>query len=66
MILDASLLNTQHYKVWIKGKVEQSRERSNTLPPHLSVVAIKKAANGCQLYIFHILSSMPKKKFMVN
>ena len=21
--LDASLLNTQHYKVWIKGKVEQ-------------------------------------------
>ena len=26
------LLNTQHYKVWIKGKVEQSRERSSTLP----------------------------------
>ena len=24
--------NTQHYKVWIKGKVEQSRERSSTLP----------------------------------
>ena len=21
MVLDASLLNTQHYKVWIKGKV---------------------------------------------
>ena len=32
MILDASLLNTQYYKGWIKGKVEQSRERSNTLP----------------------------------
>ena len=32
MVLDASLLNTQHYKVWIKGKVEQSRERSSTLP----------------------------------
>ena len=32
MILDASLLNTQHYKVRIKGKVEQSRERSSTLP----------------------------------
>ena len=29
MVLDASLLNTQHYKVRIKGKVEQSRERSN-------------------------------------
>ena len=26
MILDATLLNTQHYKVRIKGKVEQSRE----------------------------------------
>ena len=32
MVLDASLLNTQHYKVRIKGKVEQSRERSSTLP----------------------------------
>ena len=32
MVLDASLLNTQHYKVGIKGKVEQSRERSSTLP----------------------------------
>ena len=31
MVLDATLLNTQHYKVWIKGKVEQSRERSSTL-----------------------------------
>ena len=26
MVLDADLLNTQHYKVQIKGKVEQSRE----------------------------------------
>ena len=32
MVLDAPLLNTQHYKVRIKGKVEQSRERSSTLP----------------------------------
>ncbi len=31
MVLDASLLNTQHYKVRIKGKVEQSRERSSAL-----------------------------------
>ena len=30
MILDTSLLNTQHYKVWIKGKVEQSREMPYT------------------------------------
>ena len=32
MVLDAALLNTQHYKVWIKGKVEQSWERSSALP----------------------------------
>ena len=32
IVLDASLLNTQHYKVRIKGKVEQSRERSCALP----------------------------------
>ena len=32
MVLDASLLNTQYYKVQIKGKVEQSRERSSALP----------------------------------
>ena len=26
------MLNTQHYKVWIKGKVEQSKRRSNAHP----------------------------------
>ena len=31
MVLDASLLNTQRYKVWIKGKVDQYRERSSAL-----------------------------------
>ena len=31
MVLDAALLNTQHYKVKIKGKVEQSKERSSAL-----------------------------------
>ena len=31
MILDASLLNTQYYKVRIKGKVEQPREKINAL-----------------------------------
>ena len=29
MVHDTSLLNTQQYKVRIKGKVEQSRERSS-------------------------------------
>ena len=32
MVLDAALLNTQHYKVRIKGKVEQSKEWSSVLP----------------------------------
>ena len=32
MVLEAASLNTQHYKVRIKGKVEQSREWSSTLP----------------------------------
>ena len=32
MVLDTSLLNTQQYKVRIKGKVEQSKERSSALP----------------------------------
>ena len=32
MVLDASLLNTQHYKVRIKGKVGESWERSSALP----------------------------------
>ena len=31
MVLDASLLNTQHYKVRIKGKVKQSKERNSAL-----------------------------------
>ena len=29
ILLDASLLNTQQYKVGIKGKVKQARERSS-------------------------------------
>ena len=32
MVLVTSLLNTQRYKVRIKGKVEQSMERSGALP----------------------------------
>ena len=32
MLLDAALLNSQRYKVRIKGKVEQSREWSRALP----------------------------------
>ena len=32
MLLDSSLLNTQHSKVWIKGKLGKSREKSSALP----------------------------------
>ena len=40
MVLDASLLNSQQYKVRIKGKVEQSRGR--VAPSiHLGVEAIE-------------------------
>ena len=44
MVLDTSLLDTQQYKVRIKGKVEQSREKSSAPPLHLGVVAIEKGA----------------------
>ena len=45
MVLDAALLNTQHYKVCMKGKVEQSREWSNA-PTHPGIEAIEKGAFG--------------------
>ena len=35
IVLDATLLNTQYYKVRIKGKVEQSKEKSSALPDTL-------------------------------
>ncbi len=41
MVIDTSLLDTQQYKVHIKGKVEQSRKRSSVL----GIVAIVKGAS---------------------
>ena len=32
MVYDAILLNTQHYNVRIKGKMELSREKSSAFP----------------------------------
>ena len=32
MVIDTTLLDTQQYKIRIKGKVEQSWERSSALP----------------------------------
>ena len=43
IVLDATLLNTQHYKVQIKDKVDQSRERIST-PLHHGVLGIEKVA----------------------
>ena len=45
MVLDATLLNTQHYKVRIKGKMEQSREWSNALSYTLVWSPSTKVAN---------------------
>ena len=45
MITDTSLLNTQHYNVWIKGKWS-SPGKGVVLFLHLSVEAIEKRAFG--------------------
>ena len=42
MVLDSALLNAQHYKVNVKGKVEQFREWSSTFP----YIAIEKGTFG--------------------
>ena len=45
MLLDASLLNTQHNKAWIKGK--WSNVGKGVAPPlHLSEVAIEREPLG--------------------
>ena len=49
MVLDTSLLNTQQYKVRIKGKVEQSRERCSSYWKGSILVAFDY---GCQLYFY--------------
>ena len=46
MVLDTSLLNTQQYKVCIKGKVEKSRERSSTLPDTSVYSLLKRDTSG--------------------
>ena len=46
MVLDAALLYTQHYKVRIKSKVEQSRGKEYRPPRHIGVVGIEKGAFG--------------------
>ena len=59
MVLDASLLNTQHYKVRIKGKVEQPREGVAPSPTHWCSSYRKGSLRvtldyGRQLYFLYI------------
>ena len=63
MVLDASLLNTQHYKVRIKGKVEQSREGVAPSPTHWCSSYRKGSLRvtldyGRQLYFIYIRGSL--------
>ena len=52
MVLDTYLLNTQHYNVRIKGKLDQCREKNSAFPYafrsslRLGVVAIENGAFG--------------------
>ena len=46
MVLDVALLNTQHYKVRIKSKVEQSWEWSSILPYALEWLQLKREPLG--------------------
>ena len=45
MVLDSSLLNTQEYKVCIKGN-EAIQGKEKCPPQHLGVIAIEKGAFG--------------------
>ena len=63
MLLDAALFNTQHYKVRIKDKVEQSREWSSTLPTTPRCSSYWKGSlrvtleYGRQLYLFRFIGN---------
>ena len=46
MVLDAVQLNTQHYKIWIKGKVVQSREWSRALLYTSVQLLLKRKPSG--------------------
>ena len=57
MVLAATLLNTQHYKVRIK--VKWSNPGKRVAPsPHLGVVAIKKGAFGSPSTMVSLLSPL--------
>ena len=52
MVLDAFLINTQHYNIRIKGKVEQSREMISYLTYILVEQLLKKEPSGQLIYTY--------------
>ena len=63
MVLEAVLLNTQHYKARIKGKVGQSWEGSSALPYTLVLLLSKRSPRvtldyGRQLFLSQYLLSL--------
>ena len=46
MVLDTVLINTQHYKLRLKGKVDQSREWSSTLSCISVLYLLKREPSG--------------------
>ena len=68
MVLDISLLKTQHYKVWIKGKVKQPRTRSSAPTLHLGIVAFEKGAfkspsiTVTNLLLYQVNEKTPRKQ----
>ena len=73
MVLDTSLLNTQHYKVRIKGKGKQFMEKEERPPLYLGVVAIEKRIFGSPstkvdyfIYINEKRSPLPVWSYYAN
>ena len=54
MVFDTALLSTQHYKIRIKGKVEQSRKWSSALPDTFGSLSTKVANFTLDLWIHWI------------
>ena len=46
MVFYASLFTTQHYKVWIKGKLKAIHGKNSRPPLYRDVVAIEKGTFG--------------------
>ena len=53
MVLDAALFNTLHYKVMIKGKMEQFRERCSALN-YISLKESFQVANFTFTYYIYV------------